>query len=388
MKTVLALVGIVILLIGGLMLTGCSSFGTRPDKNYEAKFEGSSQYDKMRHMFVNRRQALLDENKKEAMSFATFKEWFAKGVDRVPTKPLPQVKPDLKAFLEPSDDIKTIWFGHSTFLLNLSGKIILVDPVFSESASPFKFMVKRFQRPVLELSELPPVDYVVISHDHYDHLDMDSMKFFKEKKATKFVTPLGVGSHLIGWGIEADRITELDWWGSHKVSGVEFIATPAQHFSGRDGIHDNTTLWASWVIRTDKHNIYFSGDSGYDTHFKEIGEKYGPFDVAFIENGQYNIKWHAVHMLPEQSVQAYFDLKAKRYFPVHWGMFELAFHSWYEPIVKISQAAKEKGINLVAPKLGEMIAINDQLVAQAWWKEFVAPAQNPLGQTNLTQAIE
>lgn len=377
MKVVFVLAGFLILIIGGLMLTGCSAFGTRPDSKYEAKLEASPHYDKKAHKFVNRRQQVLDDNRKEAMSFSTFKEWFSKGVDRSPIKPLPQVKPDLVEFMKPSDEIKTIWFGHSTFLLNLNGKIVLVDPVFSGSASPFSFMVKRFQKPALELSELPPVDYVVISHDHYDHLDMESMKFFKDKAATKFVTPLGVGSHLIGWGIEANRITELDWWQTHQESGIDFIATPAQHFSGRDGIHDNTTLWASWVIRTDKHNIYFSGDSGYDTHFKEIGEKYGPFDLAFIENGQYNIKWHAVHMLPEQSVQAYFDLKAKRYFPVHWGMFELAFHSWYEPIMKISEASKVRGINLVSPKLGETIVINDHYVNKEWWNEMLEERKAP-----------
>lgn len=364
--------GLMALVIGGVMMAGCSSFGTRPGKEYKEKFQTSLQYDKDENIFVNRRPTLLKEMRKEAMSFSTFVEWFQKGQDRVPSSPLPQVKPDMQEFLKPSDEIKVVWFGHSTFLLNLNGKIVLVDPVFSGSAAPFKFMVKRFQKPALELSELPPVDFIVISHDHYDHLDMDTMKFFKEKKNTQFVTPLGVSSHLIGWGIEKDRITELDWWQKHQASGIDFIATPAQHFSGRDGIHDNGTLWASWVIRTNKHNIYFSGDSGYDEHFKKIGEEYGPFDLAFIENGQYNVKWKAVHMLPEESVQAYFDLKAKRYFPVHWGMFELAFHSWYEPIVKLNQAAKEKGINLVAPKLGETIVVNDKYVSKAWWEEVGA----------------
>lgn len=371
MKIAFGFIALVTLMIGGLMIAGCSSFGTLPGKEDEAKFQTSLQYDKNENTFVNRRSTILKDMKKEAMSLSTFIEWFKKGQDRVPSQPLPQVKPDMQEFLKPSDEMKVVWFGHSTFLLNLSGKIILVDPVFSGSAAPFKFMVKRFQKPALELDELPPVDFIVISHDHYDHLDMDTMKFFKEKKDTKLVTPLGVGSHLVGWGIEKGRITELDWWQKHQVSGVEFIATPAQHFSGRDGIHENSTLWASWVIRNDKHNIYFSGDSGYDEHFKKIGEEYGPFDVAFIENGQYNIKWKEVHMLPEESVQAYFDLKAKRYFPVHWGMFELAFHSWYEPIVKLSQAAKEKGINLISPKLGETIVVNDKYVSYPWWEEMI-----------------
>ena len=348
-------------------MSGCSAFGTRPGKDDEQKFKTSAHYNSEDKIFFNRRPNLVKEMRKNAMSFSTFKEWFAGGENRKPSKPLPEIKPDMKEFVKPSSDIKVVWFGHSTFLLNMDGKIILVDPVFSGSASPFSFMVKRFQKPVLELSELPPIDYVVISHDHYDHLDMESIQFFKDKK-TLFVAPLGVGSHMIGWGISSNRITELDWWQTHGQDGLSFTATPAQHFSGRDGLHDNTTLWASWVIKSENHNIYFSGDSGYDTHFKDIGDKYGPFDLAFIENGQYNPKWKEVHMLPEESVKAFYDLKAKRYFPVHWGMFELAFHSWNEPIQRISEMAWNQGIPLVSPKLGEVVQVTDSYKNLFWWE--------------------
>ncbi len=370
MKIFVAIISLGMIIVGGIIMTGCSAFGTKPGKEYEAKFLASRQYNQERKIFLNRRPDLVQEMRKKAFSVSTFVEFFSKGKDRVPTKALPESKPDIQDFLKYSEDIKVIWFGHSTFLLNLSGKIILVDPVFSSSASPFSFMIKRFQNPVLELSELPAIDYIVISHDHYDHLDMESIRFFKNK-STAFIVPLGVSSHLIGWGVDPKRITELDWWQNYNANGVEFIATPAQHFSGRNGIHENTTLWASWVIRTKKHNIYFSGDSGYDSHFKDIGEKLGPFDLAFIENGQYNERWHAVHMLPDESVKAYFDLKAKRYFPVHWGMFELAFHSWYEPILKISEAAQRDGINLISPKLGEAVTVNDQYINEQWWKDLL-----------------
>ncbi len=352
-------------------MASCSAFGTRPGKEFDEKFKASSHYDTEEKIFLNRRPKLIKEMRKEAMSFGTFIEWFSKGIDRKPNSPLPEMKPDMKEFLEPSEDMKVVWFGHSTFLLNLDGKIILVDPVFSGSAAPFSFMVKRFQKPALELSELPKIDYIVISHDHYDHLDMESMKFFKDKEV-KFITPLGVSSHLIGWGVDSSKITELDWWQNFQVDDLEFIATPAQHFSGRDGIHENETLWASWVIKNKKHNLYFSGDSGYDTHFKDIGDKFGPFDIAFIESGQYNPKWKAVHLLPEESVQAYFDLKAKRYFPVHWGMFVLSFHTWYEPIVKLQEAAKSKGVNLVSPKLGQTILVNDSYKNEAWWETLIS----------------
>lgn len=370
MKIVFYLTTLLIIAVLGVFMTGCSAFGTRPGKEYDDKFKTSTHYNPDEKVFFNRRQDLLKEMRKRAMSFSTFKEWFAGGENRKPAKPLPEIKPDMEEFVKPSDDIKVVWFGHSTFLLNLDGKIILVDPVFSGSAAPFSFMVKRFQKPVLELSELPPIDYIVISHDHYDHLDIESIQFFKEKK-TLFVTPLGVGSHMIGWGIPSNRITELDWWQTHQQDGLEFTATPAQHFSGRDGIHDNTTLWASWVLKTEKHNIYFSGDSGYDTHFKDIGDKYGPFELAFIENEQYNQKWKEVHMLPEESIQAFQDLKAKRYFPVHWGMFELAFHTWYEPIQRISEMAWDKGISLVSPKLGEVVQVNSSYKNHFWWEEEI-----------------
>ncbi|WP_373999298.1 MBL fold metallo-hydrolase [Bdellovibrio bacteriovorus] len=366
MKTASLLLTLTLAFVGGFYMVGCAAFGTRPGKDYQEKFSQSPNYDKNEKAFVNRQQEAIKEMRKRAMSFSTLKEWFSKGENRTPAHPLPEVKPDLAEFLKPSDHLKTIWFGHSTFLLNMDGKIILVDPVFSGSAAPFSFMVKRFQKTVLDLHDLPEIDYIVISHDHYDHLDMTSIQFFKDKKA-RFLTPLGVSSHLIGWGIESSRITELDWWQSHKVDGIEFVATPAQHFSGRTGLRDNETLWASWVLRNDKHNIYFSGDSGYDIHFKEIGEKYGPFDIAFIECGQYNEKWKEVHMLPEESMQAYADLKAKRFFPVHWGMFVLAFHAWNDPILKLQEASTSKGINLVTPRLGQIVVVNDDYKNEAWW---------------------
>ena len=349
-----------------LLLSGCTVFGTLPDEKYRKRFKSSPNYDKKEEVFLNRKPRIVKDLRKDGFTFAVIKEWFQKGIERVPEKKLPEVKPDLAQFMKLGPDIKVIWFGHSTFLLNLQGKIILVDPVFSGSAAPVSFLVKRFQKPVLELKELPKIDFLVISHDHYDHLDMESIKFFT-KKDVRFLVPLGVGSHLIGWGIKAERITELDWWGSHQVDGLEFVATPAQHFSGRDGRHQSSTLWASWVIKSQNHKIYFSGDSGYDTHFKDIGEKYGPFDLAFIENGQYNEKWRSVHLLPEESVKAYFDLKAKRFFPVHWGMFQLAFHSWDEPILKLQSAAEVRHINLVSPRLGEVVTVNETYENKKWW---------------------
>jgi len=358
---------IIFILLIAVYVVNLPSLGTHPSKKMKTTFHSSKQYNINKGIFENRMPNVIAEMKKRSMSFKLIKEWFDGGVDRVPKDLLPEIKPDLKDFLKPSDKLKTIWFGHSTFLINIDGKIILIDPVFGKSAAPVSFIVKRFQKPVLELHELPKIDYILISHDHYDHLDITSIKYFVDKK-TEFITPLGVGSHLIGWGIQKERITEKDWWDIATFDGVKFIATPAQHFSGRDGIHGNETLWASWVIQSKNHNIYFSGDSGYDSHFKEIGNKYGPFDVAFLESGQYNENWKEVHMLPREGIQAFKDLKAKKYFPVHWGMFELALHSWYEPIEKIYKLSKENKIELIAPMLGQIVTIDNTFNIIEWWK--------------------
>jgi Predicted Zn-dependent hydrolases of the beta-lactamase fold len=361
------------LVIGGYMITGlASSFGTLPSETSAEQFKNSPQYNSEKGIFVNRRPNVIEEMRKKAMTISGIKDFiFAGDAQRVPANNLPEVKVDFEQFKKADQDFKVVWFGHSSLLLNLDGKTVLIDPVLSDTTGPLGFMMKRFQKAVTDLSELPPIDVIIISHDHYDHLDMDSVKFFKNKE-TKFIVPLGVAAHLVGWGISASRITELDWWQNSKIDGLEIIATPAQHFSGRGFFNQNKSLWASWVIRNEKHNIYFCADSGYDTHFKDIGEKYGPFDLAFIEDGQYNEKWREVHLLPEESIQAFYDLKAKRYFPIHWGMFNLALHAWYEPIENIAKFTAEKKIPLIAPKIGEVVTVNDNYVTNYWWSELIS----------------
>ena len=359
-----------VLLIIGLFISGCSNFGTRPSDQEKEKFRSSKQFNAEKGSFENSRPEVYANMRENSVDWGVITEWFSEGVDRVPKQKLPEIKPNMKQFLQHSEDLKIIWFGHSSFLLNMDGKLVLVDPVFSGSASPVPFLAPSFQKSVLDLGELPEIDYILLSHDHYDHLDMESIKFFVDKKGI-FIAPLGVSSHLRGWGIDKSRIIEKDWWESVKLDGVEFIATPAQHFSGRNGIIENETLWASWVIQSKNHKIYFSGDSGYDTHFKEIGEKYGPFDVAFIESGQYNEKWRGVHLFPEEAVVAFHDLKAKKFFPVHWGMFELAFHPWYDPIEKLFKLSKEKNFDLIAPKLGQIVNIEQDYFLETWWKNLI-----------------
>ena len=370
-----SLLSIFVGLISSVLAVACSSFGSDSSEEKKLSFKNSLNYDSSNGVFKNRRPKLISEMEKEAMDFKTMWDFFfGSQADRVPVAQLPELKPDLGEFIKESEDLKSIWLGHSSFLLNMNGKIILVDPVFSGAASPIPFSVKRFQKPVLKLNELPEIDFILISHDHYDHLDMESIKFFKEKN-TQFIAPLGVGSHMQSWGIEEERIFEKDWWQSHKIEGLEFIATPAQHFSGRSLFDRNHSLWASWVIRSDKHSVYFSGDSGYDVHFKEIGDKYGPFDLAFVENGQYNKKWRAVHLLPEETIQATKDLKAKRMIPVHWGMFELSMHAWYEPIEESFLRTQAENFQLIAPKIGQMIYLNDSNEIEKWWESVPREAK-------------
>lgn len=294
------------------------------------------------------------------------KVFFDQG-DRIPKQKLPEVRPDLDIFLSEDEHLKFIWFGHSTILVNMDGKNILIDPIFSNAASPVSFMVKRFQPPVLKLEDLPEIDFVVISHDHYDHLDKETIKFFSGKK-TQFIVPLEVSKHLKDWGITDEAISELNWYESVKKDEMTFTATPAQHFSGRTLWDTNSTLWASWVVHGKREKIYFSGDTGYSDHFKTIGEKYGPFDYAFLENGQYNERWPYVHMKPEETIQAMKDINAKKFIPIHWGMFTLSFHPWDEPIQRSYELSLKENVHILTPRLGEMVHGKSDQTFATWWK--------------------
>jgi len=259
--------------------------------------------------------------------------------------------------------------SHSTLLFKLEGQFFLTDPVFSERASPVSFIgSKRFHPSPISISDLPPIKAVIMSHDHYDHLDQEAIKALKEK-VEHFYTPLGVGKRLIDFGIAKERVSELDWWESVSVGHVSFTATPAQHFSGRGLFDGNDTLWASWVIKTPAVNLFFSGDSGYFTGFKRIGEALGPFDMSFIETGAYNALWSEIHMFPHESVQAHIDLNAKFMFPIHNGTFDLALHSWQEPLNLVAKHAKEKNVAIRFPKMGEVLSIQNPHNTPHWWLE-------------------
>ncbi|HEY0177224.1 MAG TPA: MBL fold metallo-hydrolase [Pedobacter sp.] len=283
--------------------------------------------------------------------------------DKIPAHTLPHAVPDFN----PVAGTRLTWFGHSSYLLQVDMLNILVDPVFSPSTSPFSFIGNKnfegtdFIRP----EDLPELDVLLITHDHYDHLDYQSILKLKGK-VKQFVTSVGAGEHLERWGIPAGQITELAWGEQAIVSGLEFTAVPARHFTGR-GFKRNQTLWSAFVLRTAQYKLFLGGDSGYDTHFKEIGEQYGPFEMAILECGQYNKLWPDIHMFPEQTVQAAKDLKAKVLMPVHWGKFSLALHDWNEPIFRVTKSAAEQHQQITTPLLGQTVILGDNYPDNKWW---------------------
>lgn len=302
----------------------------------------------------------------DASYMSMMADFFSKGVDREPSTPIPSIKTDVRSLT--ANEPTIIWFGHSSYLILIDGKKILVDPVFSERVSPVQFAgVKRFRgTEVYSVQDFPELDAVIITHDHYDHLDYESIVALAPN-VKSFYTTLGVGSHLRHWDIPESKITELDWWGHTTLwSHAELTCTPARHFSGR-GLTRNKTLWGSYVLQVGDTKIFIGGDSGYDGSFKKIGDTFGPFDIALVECGQYNTQWRYIHMMPEQTVQASIDLQAKVLMPVHWGKFKLALHPWREPIERALAEAVKRGVTVTTPEIGEPILLNQPLPAAPWW---------------------
>lgn len=294
--------------------------------------------------------------------------FFGKSERKQPSLPLDMEKTDLKN-LDPKEDV-IVWFGHSSYFMQLSGRRILVDPVLSGSASPVSFTTRSFKgTDVYTTDDIPEIDYLFITHDHYDHLDYKTVKALQHK-VRRVITALGVGAHLEKWGYDSSKITERDWYDEVKMEdGFIAYSAPARHFSGR-GFKRNSTLWSSFALQTPSRKIYIGGDSGYDSHFKEIGEKYGPFDLAILENGQYNKYWKHIHMMPEETVQAAIDLKANRLFPVHWSKFALALHQWDEPIKRVVLEAERQKMELMHPNIGSLTTLNAPGENIKWWERY------------------
>ena len=261
-----------------------------------------------------------------------------------------------------------IRLGHSSHLLKLRGKWWLIDPVFGPRASPVSFAgPRRFHAPPVALEDVPPIEGLVLSHDHYDHLDVPTIEALKDRVQRYFV-PLGVGQRLRDWGVAADRIEEFDWWQQKQWGEVVVTAAPAQHFSGRTLFDRNTTLWASWSLASGDERIFYSGDTGYFPGFKEIAARLGRIDIALMENGAYDAGWPTVHMTPEETVQAFQDLGARTLYLVHNSTFDLAFHGWREPLERVAAIAQQKGIALATPEIGEVLTLGRPRENRRWWE--------------------
>ncbi|MCQ6264115.1 MBL fold metallo-hydrolase [Fictibacillus sp. WQ 8-8] len=355
---------IVFLLFVYFFMNGYPDFGRRPSKQKRESFQNSFQF-KHDH-FVNETPTVMDTSLSTTLSIA--KDFIKGNPMGRPDQPLKMVKLKVQDGLEKNTRIT--WFGHSALMLEMDGKRILLDPMFGQAPSPFPmFGGKRYSKILpFTIEDLPFIDAVFFSHDHYDHLDYRSIKKLKEK-AGRFFVPLGVGSHLESWGVESGRISEHDWWDEIEWEGLHLVCTPARHFSGRSLMDRNTTLWCSWVIKGKQSKIFFSGDSGYGPHFKNIGDRYGPFDAAMMECGQYDDRWSEIHMMPEETVQAFIDVKGDLLIPIHWSAFTLALHDWTDPIERVTKEAGKRNVPVAAPQIGEAVIIGTENYPQrVWWK--------------------
>jgi L-ascorbate metabolism protein UlaG (beta-lactamase superfamily) len=311
---------------------------------------------------------------KKGTAAPTIAEFLCGGQSRTPPGPLPSVDPRERWSRRPETSLRATWLGHSTVLLEMDGVRVLTDPVWGERASPVAFAgPKRFQPVPAPIAGLPPLDAVVISHDHYDHLDYSTILELA-KIDVPFFTSLGVGAHLEAWGVPAARITELDWWESAELpgAGLTITAAPSQHFSGRGLAGRDATLWSSLALRSERASVFFSGDTGLTPEYLEIASRLGPFDLVMLEVGAFHPAWGDIHLGPENALKALAMLGNAPFLPVHWGTFNLAMHAWYEPAEGLVARAPESGARLVMPRLGEPVEPAHAEHVDAWWRPLAA----------------
>lgn len=354
---------IVVLIIGGLLFMQHPMFGKLPKGERLERIKQSPNYKDGTFQNQSPTQMMVS-NKSKPMALLGF--LFRNVEDLNPSEDIPSVKTDLKN-LNPDEDV-LVWLGHSSLYMQIEGKKIAFDPVLV-SASPVSFVNKAFAGANnYQPDDLPDLDYLIITHDHWDHLDYRTMLNLK-KRTQKIICPLGVGAHFEHWGFDVSEIIELDWNDTAQLENLKITALPARHFSGR-GLSSNHSLWVGYMLQSPSFgNIYVSGDTGYDTHFQKIKEQFGTIDFAIMENGQYNEEWKYIHMIPEDLVKAIEELQPKKLMTVHNSKFALGMHSWYEPLDKIVDAAEEHSFNLITPMIGEPVMLNDSTqVFKKWWK--------------------
>ncbi|MGE6617712.1 MBL fold metallo-hydrolase [Bacillus mycoides] len=319
----------------------------------------------MKKKYMNQIPTDVSFNPKDIIGLMT--DYFKMKTKLRPVKNLPIVLSNKN-----NESLESVtWFGHSAALLKIEGKKLLLDPMFGDASSPFPmFNSKRYSGAFsLEYDELQEIDAIIISHNHYDHLNYKSIMRLKDR-AKHFYVPIGVARYLIKWGVSPNKISEHNWWDEITFDNIKLVCAPARHFSGRSMTDKDRSLWCSWLILGQETKVFFSGDSGYAPHFKEIGEKYGPFDLTLMECGQYDTRWSAIHMLPEETVQAHIDVKGELLVPIHWGAFTLALHEWSDPIERVTKEANRLGVNIATPQIGEAITLQSKdYPTAAWWRE-------------------
>ena len=375
----------VILIGSGIILIACGTTGSAPSETVRLSFAKSPQWsgDRFRNRLPKKRTPLTQ----------AVRQYFLGKSDYRDPKSAIQInrlgKEDFQTL--PETGLRVIWLGHSTVLVEIDGKRILIDPVWSDSVSPIPWLGgKRYHEPPIALADLPPIDAVVISHDHYDHLDMPTVKQLSEHSLT-WIVPLGVGSHLTFWGVDPKHIVERDWWQSHALGNVTVTATPARHTSGRSFYFSDvkTTLWAGWTLKGPQHAVFYSGDTSLHNEFKDIGERLGPFNITIIETGGYDPLWPDSHLGPEQAVIAHQLVKGNILLPVHWGTFPVAPHGWTEPGERVLAAAKKQKVSVALPIPGASITLYQPLPSRKWWPELPwdSAEKKPIWSTMVSHSI-